>query len=199
MGSEPIRFYLDFVSTYSYFAAMRIDAVASRHGRTVDSRIVSLPHVFKAAGTLSPLDQPHKLAHNRRDTERVALQMGLRFKRPPAPPDVQQARLVFHHLRARAAADAARFAREAMAVRFGEGMELTQAVLERVCSAAGVAADVLETGPADPAAKASLIATTQAAVEQDGMFGAPYAWVDGERFWGHDRIVQQLDWWLGRG
>ena len=32
---EPIDFYFDFLSLYGYFASLRIEAVAARHGRTV--------------------------------------------------------------------------------------------------------------------------------------------------------------------
>ena len=195
---EPVRFYLDFVSTYSYFAADRIDAVAARHGRSVDWRVVSLPHVFKAAGTTSPLEQPLKLAHNQQDTARLAAMTGLPFARPPGTPDVQAARLVFHRLRLRDAALAARFVRQAMALRFGQGCELnTPAALAAAAEGLAVNDDELQAAAHDPAARQSLIDTTAAAVA-DGMFGAPFACIGGQRFWGHDRVVDHLDWWLAK-
>jgi 2-hydroxychromene-2-carboxylate isomerase len=43
----PICFFIDFVSTYSYFAALDIDHIRLCHGRYVVWSVVSLPHVFK--------------------------------------------------------------------------------------------------------------------------------------------------------
>ena len=34
-GGAPLEFWFDFASGYAYFAAMEIDALAARHGRTV--------------------------------------------------------------------------------------------------------------------------------------------------------------------
>ena len=198
--TSPILFFLDFVSTYSYFAALQIDEVGRRHGRQVHWQVVSLPHVFRLAGTLSPLEQPHKLAHNRRDVERVARQLGVAFHRIATPPDVQAARLLFHRIRRTDLAGAGRFAREAIALRFGQGLELdTPDVLERACQAAGIDAALAQGVGGDAQAKADLVAATGSAVQQHGMFGAPFAVADGEPFWGHDRVTSQLDWWLDAG
>ena len=34
--TQPLGFYFDFSSPYGYLAAQRIDALAARHGRSVD-------------------------------------------------------------------------------------------------------------------------------------------------------------------
>ena len=196
---SPVRFFVDFVSTYSYFAAQRVDAVAARHGRTVGWQVVSLPHVFRLAGTTSPLEQPLKLAHNRQDVARLVAMSGLAFQRPEGTPEVQPARLLFHRLRRRDAELAARFARAALALRFGCGVELRDAsALQQAC----VGLDVPELdiaaacGEPDPQDRAALVVATEEAVAA-GMFGAPYAVVGAQRFWGQDRITDHLDWWLG--
>lgn len=196
--AAPIRFHLDFVSTYSYFASQGIDAVAAHHGRRVDWIVVSLPHVFRAAGTTSPLEQPLKLAHNRQDTQRCAAMLGLPFAPPATRPNLRLARLLFHRLKAREADAAARFARSAMALRFGTGREIDSAE-----ALAGVAADLgidradVDAAACDPVASRALREATDAAVA-DGMFGAPFARIGDARFWGHDRVLDHLDWWLAR-
>ena len=35
-AATPIRFYFDFISPFGYFASLRIDELARRHGREVD-------------------------------------------------------------------------------------------------------------------------------------------------------------------
>lgn len=196
----PVRFFVDFVSTYSYFAAQRIDAVAARHGRTVSWQVVSLPHVFRLAGTISPLEQPLKLAHNRQDVLRLVAMSGLAFQRPEGAPEVQPARLLFHRLRRSDAELAARFARAALALRFGHGVELRDGpALQQACDGLQVsAADIAAAcGEPDPQDRAALVAATEEAAAA-GMFGAPYAVVGAQRFWGQDRVTDHLDWWLGQ-
>lgn len=196
--SASILFHLDFVSSYSYFAALAIDEIATRHGRVVDWRVVSLPHVFRAAGTVSPLEQPLKLAHNLQDTRRLAAMLGVPWLRPAGQPEVQWARLLFHRLRRRDAAVAARFARAAMVLRFGEGVELdSEAALLRAVGGLPVDPAEITAARHDNAAKAALVAATEQAVA-DGMFGAPFVRVQDEMFWGSDRVTRHLDWWLAR-
>jgi len=200
LTAAPVQFFVDFVSTYSYFASSRIESVAARHGRTVSWQVVSLPHVFRLAGTTSPLEQPLKLAHNRQDVARLVAMTGLPFQRPEGAPEVQPARLLFHRLRRRDADLAGRFARAALALRFGRGLELRdESALREACAGLHVPeADIAAAcGEPDPQDKAALVAATEQAVAA-GMFGAPYAVVGTQRFWGQDRVTDHLQWWLAR-
>lgn len=193
-----VRFYLDFVSTYSYFAALEIDDVAAKHGATVDWQVVSLPHVFRAAGTVSPLEQPLKLAHNRQDVARLARMKELPFEPPVGPPQVRGVRIAFWHLKPMDPHGAARLAREAMALRFGEGREPDDPdALSLLAERAEVDADLLRAAAHDESAGMRLRNATERAVA-DGMFGAPFVVIDDQRFWGTDRVTMHLDWWLGR-
>ncbi len=49
----------------------------------------------------------------------------------------------------------------------------------------------------EPALKERLRSETQTAIER-GVFGSPYIFVDGEPFWGHDRL-DQVERWLKTG
>jgi 2-hydroxychromene-2-carboxylate isomerase len=53
----PIDFYFDFASPYGFLAAMQIDALAERAGRTVRWRPFLLGAVYKQVEQ-SPLDHP---------------------------------------------------------------------------------------------------------------------------------------------
>ena len=61
----------------------------------------------------------------------------------------------------------------------------------------GVDADALQAGLADDAVKATLRRVTDEAIAR-GVFGSPFLLVDGEPFWGNDRL-EQVDEWLARG
>lgn len=54
--SAAIDFYFEFSSPYGYFAAERVEALAERHGRTVDWHPVLLGVIFKSTG-MAPLTQ----------------------------------------------------------------------------------------------------------------------------------------------
>jgi len=49
-GRAPLEFWFDFASGYAYFAALEIEALAERHGRTVLWRPFTLGAAFKVTG-----------------------------------------------------------------------------------------------------------------------------------------------------
>ncbi len=61
----------------------------------------------------------------------------------------------------------------------------------------GIDRDAFTTAIATPEIKDRLRQETDAAIAS-GMFGAPYFMVDGEPFWGADRLPQ-IDKWLATG
>jgi 2-hydroxychromene-2-carboxylate isomerase len=65
--------------------------------------------------------------------------------------------------------------------------------------AAGIGIDraALLAAVADPRIKDRLKEQTEAAIER-GVFGSPFIFVDGEPFWGADRLPQ-VETWLSKG
>ena len=183
----PIRFYFDFTSTFSYIAIQKIDELAARYGRTVDWRAVSLGHVFQAQGVTPPPMVPKKFAYLEIDFPRSCAFAGLPCRMPdPFPPDVKLARVVFWYFKARDEQKSHAYARAISLAVFGHGKPVATA--EQIAavypelSAAGVTA-----AGADPAAKAAVVGSLQDA-QADGMIGAPFMVIDGEPFWGADRL-----------
>lgn len=196
---EPIAFYFEFASPYAYLAALRIDEAAARHGREVDWKAVSLGHVMKARGASRDSMGREKLAYIRRDAARTAEMHGAPFRMPEVfPVDSRAARQVFYGVKARDGALAARFARAVYGRYWGEGRDVTTpGQLVEAGAAIGVGEDEVEAALADPAARQAAIDATAEAIER-GMFGAPAFIVDGELFWGQDRI-DMIEWRLARG
>jgi 2-hydroxychromene-2-carboxylate isomerase len=67
----------------------------------------------------------------------------------------------------------------------------------KVCASVGFDADALRAGIGEPAVKERLKAVTDDAIKRN-IFGSPFFIVDGEPFWGTDRLAQ-VDKWLADG
>ena len=197
--SEPILFYFDFTSPYSYIVSEKIDALAEARGRQVRWRPILLGAVFKALGTVSLVKQPDKAGYSLRDFLRSARFHGLPYVHPADFPvsTVAPAR-AYDWLHGRDCALARRFAHGVFRAAFVDGRDIsTAATTLDVAVAAGADRADIEAGMNDPAIKDRLRAETDAALAA-GVFGAPWLVVDGEPFWGADRLPQ-VEHWLRTG
>lgn len=199
--ADPIRFYFDFTSAYSYVAINRIGRIGEDYGREIDWACVPLRRILEQREAASPRDQPAKFAHNTTDFPRLCEMNFLPAVFPPPYPahEATLHRLAFWHLKAKDPERAIRFAVAVSRRAFGEGKEVrTAQQLAAACKADGVPLKVADLKPAedDPAAAAAMDAALDRALA-DGMFGAPFMVCDGETFWGADRL-EHLEYRLRR-
>lgn len=188
--ADPIRFYFDFSSTFSYIAVAKIDDLAAKYGRTVIWNAVSLGHLFQNLGVTPPPFMPVKFAYLKIDFARSCKAAGLPMVFPEVfPPDVKLARYVFWRLKAKDEALSHAFARAAFHRQFGQGLSIATADdLVAACDGVpGVTRADIEAAATDTGAKRSVIKVLEEA-GQIGMVGAPYMIADGEPFWGADRL-----------
>jgi 2-hydroxychromene-2-carboxylate isomerase len=193
---DPIIFYNEFVSPNTYLAIEDLQAVAEKHGREIEWRVFSLMQVWNAID-YHPLGKPREKArYIRRDFQRCAVIEGKAMTMPEAfPIDAAAARLGFWRLAAQDRGQANAFAKAAFDAYWGRGENITEpAVLAACAAAAGADPGEIEAAAGDEAARAAMVAAGEAAVA-DGVFGSPHMLVDGEPFWGHDRVAH-IDWWL---
>jgi 2-hydroxychromene-2-carboxylate isomerase len=188
--AAPIRFFFDFSSTFSYIVVHKIDDLAARYGRGVDWSAVSLGHVFQAQGITPPPNIPAKFKYNALDVARSCAHAGLPCKFPAVvPPDVKLARYAFWRFKARDEALSHVFARAVMSAIFGQGLSVATA--PEIAAACANIPEVTEAeiaaAGADMAAKRAVVSAVDTAISE-GMIGAPYMIVDGEPFWGADRL-----------
>ncbi|GAB4224430.1 MAG: 2-hydroxychromene-2-carboxylate isomerase [Kiloniellaceae bacterium] len=197
--SAPLDFYFDFSSPYGYLAAEQIEALAARHGREVAWRPILLGAVFPQTGGQPLLDIPLKGDYARRDIARSARLLGIPFKLPEKFPFMSVAACrAFYWLQDRDPAGAVALAKALYRAAFAEGRPIDAAEgVVKVAAAAGVDAEALAAALADPAVKQRLREEVERAISE-GVFGSPLFVVDGEPFWGHDRL-EQVDLWLQRG
>jgi 2-hydroxychromene-2-carboxylate isomerase len=196
MSPPTLDFWFDFASTYSYPAAVRIQALADKAGVAVHFRPFLLGPIFKAQGwTTSPFNlYAAKGGYMWRDLERICADLAVQFRRPdPFPQNsLLAARVALVGLSQHWGEE---FCVEVFRSQFGEGQSIADAAaIAKILTRLEVVAEpVLKAAQSDDT-KARLRAQTEDA-ERRGIFGAPtFITADGEMFWGNDRLERALVW-----
>jgi 2-hydroxychromene-2-carboxylate isomerase len=195
----PLEFYFDFSSPYGYFASTRIDDIGARHGRQVAWRPFLLGVAFKATGQVPLVQQPIRGDYHRHDFARSARRLGLPFRMPETFPFLSLAAArAYYWLLDTDPGKAKALARIVYHAAFGEGRSVTPAeTVADLVEPLGIDRGALLAAVDDPAIKERLKSETGAAIAR-GVFGSPFVFVDGEPFWGSDRL-EQVDAWLAAG
>lgn len=191
-----IDFYFDFSSPYGYFAGEKIEDIAAKHGRAVTWRPVLLGAAFKITGGQPLPTIPMKGSYAMHDLARSARFFRLPFKLPSKFPvsTVAPAR-AFYWVGDRDPALAKTLARALYRAYFVEDRDISNPeVTGNVAAKLGMDKAELLQALNDAAVKERLKTEVDAAIER-GVFGSPYIVVDGEPFWGSDRL-DQVDRWL---
>jgi len=196
----PIEFYFDFSSPYGYLASEKIEALAARHGREVSWHPVLLGVVFKQTGAMPLLQVPLKGEYSRRDMYRSARFHGVdRFRVPTKFPIPSQAaaRVVLWSAQ-RDPALAARVVHALYRAYFVDDQDISSPeVAVAVAASCGLDAAEVRAAIEDPSIKEALKRANEQAIAK-GVFGSPYIIIDGEPFWGLDRL-DQVDRWMATG
>jgi 2-hydroxychromene-2-carboxylate isomerase len=182
-----LSFWFDYSCPYAYLASTQVEALASRAGATLVWQPMLLGGVFAANGTPQKLFatlSAAKAAHNARDLERWASLFGVTLAMPAAHP----LRTV-EALRATVATGMdARVIHGLYRAYWVQGRGPSEpSTLREVLSEAGHDPDAILAAIAQPAAKDDLRRRTDEAIAL-GIFGAPAFVVDGQMFWGQDRM-----------
>ena len=192
---QPIEFYFDFSSPYGYFAAEQIDALAARHGRTVNWHPMLLGVVFKQTG-MAPLTQvPIKGDYATHDFGRTARLMKIPFAMPPVFPIASQAPArVMLWIASQSAEAAKAYAKVAYRAYFVDGSDISRPETAAALAASlGHDRDAAAAAIEDPQFKAALKTEVEQAIAH-GVFGSPFIIVDREPFWGADRLAMVEEW-----
>jgi 2-hydroxychromene-2-carboxylate isomerase len=200
-STPPIDFYFDFLSMYGYFASLRIDALAARHGREVRWHSMLLGvSVMKTMGLKPLLDTPLKGDYVIGDTARYARRHGLTLSRQVTDlmMDPRAAARGFYWVRRNHPGQEAAFARAAFASYWRDGVDLSAPQqVAGLGGAVGVASQELLSGIESDQARSDLRDAVAASLEK-GVFGSPFFMVGEEKFWGSDRL-ELVDEWLTSG
>lgn len=192
----PIRFYFDLASPYAYFAAGQIGAIGEEFGRIVEWRPILMWAVLKAHGIAAPMDVPVKRGYLLHDMERSAAFFGVSYMEPVKLP-------LSSHLAARLVlatgmtdTDAAStLTHRIFRAFFAERRDIAnEDVLIDLAGNVGIGRDEALSSMKGTEGRALLERSVAEAVGS-GVVGSPYFVVDGEGFFGADRLPQ-LRWFL---
>ena len=197
--ADPIDFYFDYSSPYGYIAAMKIDALAARHGRSVNWKPVLLGAVFKVTGAKPLPTLPLKGGYALRDIPRSARFHGLAYRHPSKFPIASQAPArAFYWVDDRDPALAHHLARTLYEAYFVRDLDISSPeVTADVAATLGLSRDELLAAIGSEIIKTRLKTEVAAALARN-VFGSPYFVIDGEPFWGVDRF-EQMERWLTQG
>jgi 2-hydroxychromene-2-carboxylate isomerase len=192
--TKTIDFIFDFASLNAYLAYRTLPAVAERTGATINLIPVLLGGVFKATGNQAPFTAfggiKGKLDYEMLEIRRFIARHGLiEFQMNPHFP--VNSLLAMRGLVACAPGPEFDAYVAAVAAGFWErGLQMGDpAVLATVLTEAGLDAERLLTLAQTDVVKARLADNTAAAVER-GSFGSPTFYVEGEMFFGKERLGQ---------
>ncbi len=188
--SAPV-FYFDLGSPYAYLAAERIDELLPG---AVEWQPISLGALFKLTGRSSwSLGDPLRRRDGIAEIERRAAAYGLPPLRWPEPwPGnylTAMRAATFAHRQGRAREFAVCAFRDAF--RHGHDLSIPRHVFEAAAQA-GLDADTMEAATREEQVKLALREATDAA-HRLGVAGVPTVAIDGDLFWGDDRLEQAAD------
>lgn len=191
-----VEFWFEFASTYSYPAALRIEALAQSEGVPFVWKPFLLGPVFRAQGwSDSPFNLfPAKGRYMWRDLERICAELSIPFHRPSQFPrnGLLAARIACWFATEPWVPE---FIRSVYRANFAEDLDISNAsVLENCLESLGQAGANLIQQAQLPESKEKLRAQTERAVTL-GIFGAPTLVVGPELFWGNDRLEAAMSWY----
>jgi 2-hydroxychromene-2-carboxylate isomerase len=187
--TKTVEFFFDVGSPAAYLAWTQLPALAADTGAAIELKPMLLGGVFQATGNRSPMEVPTKGRYMVDDLERYARRYEVPFSQNPYFP--------INTLTLMRAATGVQMRDEPRLVPYVEaiyraiwveGKNMNEpAVVSAVLKEAGFDPAVLLALAAEPEVKERLKTVTQDAVAR-GAFGAPTFFVDGQLYWGQDRI-----------
>jgi len=172
----------------------KIDALARQHGRIVTWRPILLFAALRSLGLPAPFEHPVKLEYITADFARSAKFLNVDYSLPPAFPALtQHAARAFYLLNGKAPEAAVPFAQAVLRGYFRDGRDISnidvvaQMVGDQTASLGSVA-DIRDQLKTDQV-KAMLQGAINEAVGNK-VFGSPFVVIDGEPFFGVDRLPQ---------
>lgn len=198
--AEPIDFYFDFSSPYGYLMSEKIDALAAQYEHKVRWHPILLGVIFQHTGSRPPSDgTSDKAKYVYADFSRSARFMGVPYNPPSRfPLPTQNAARAYYWLQAQDCALARKFALAVYRGFFVDDLDISapETVL-KIAAKLGVDRNSLAAALQSPEIKTKLKEQCETAL-QAGVFGSPHVIIDGEAFFGADRLPQ-IEHWLSTG
>lgn len=186
-----LRLYLDFASPYSYFALGPLARMAEEHGRALELRPILLWAVFKQQGVVNPLETPARRRYFLEDVTRSAEFFDLPFRIPePLQISAHLAGRLYHAWTATRPQDGLRLASEIFEAFFARAENIADpAVLVALPCLSGETPETIR-AMIDGAEGRQRLSEAVDEANVAGVTGVPFVTLDGESFFGADRLPQ---------
>ena len=186
-----VDYYFTPVSPWTHLGHARFAQLLQQHGATVGVRPVDYGRIFPVSGGLplpkrAPQRQAYRLVELRRFADHLGVPLNVQPKHFPVDAGTAS-RLIIATAQTQGNAAALDLAGRCGRAVWAEERDLATAdTLQALLAEAGLPATLMETA-ATPAAAEAFDGFTQQAIDA-GVFGAPSYVIDGEIFWGQDRL-----------
>ncbi len=190
--AKHVDYYVSLNSPWTYLGSKRFEAMAQKHGADVTIWPVDFGSVFAVSGGLplpkrAPQRQAYRMMELKRWRDHLGVKTTLEPKFFPAN-EVPAAKCVIALREQGRMADAIKVAHAVLAALWAEEKNTGDpATLQAIIAGCGLDAAAVIKASEAPAIAEKRETYTKRAIEK-GVFGAPSFVIDGEIFWGQDRL-----------
>ena len=190
--AKHVDYYVSLNSPWTYLGAGRFEAMAKKHGADVTIWPVDFGSVFAVSGGLplpkrAPQRQAYRMMELKRWRDHLGVKTTLEPKFFPAN-EAPAAKCVIALREQGRMADAIKLAHAVLTALWAEEKNTGDpATLKAIIASCGLDAEAVVAASEAPALADKREAYTKHAISQ-GVFGAPSFVIDGEIFWGQDRL-----------
>src|SRR5262245_25887118 len=190
--AKHVDYYVSLNSPWTYLGSKRFEDIARKHNAAVTIWPVDFGSVFAVSGGLplpkrAPQRQAYRMMELKRWRDHLGVKTTLEPKFFPAN-EVPAAKCVIALREQGRMADAIKLAHAVLAALWAEEKDTGDpATLRAIVAACGLDADALIMASQAPEIAGKREAYTKHAID-GGVFGAPSFVIDGEIFWGQDRL-----------
>lgn len=190
--AKHVDYYVSLNSPWTYLGIKRFEAMTKKYGAEVTIWPVDFGSVFAVSGGLplpkrAPQRQAYRMMELKRWRDHLGVQTTLEPKFFPAN-EVPAAKCVIALREQGRMADAIKLAHAVLTGLWAEEKNTGDpATLKEIIAGCGLDADAVVAASEAPAFADKREAYTKHAISQ-GVFGAPSFVIDGEIFWGQDRL-----------
>jgi 2-hydroxychromene-2-carboxylate isomerase len=189
--AHVIDYYFATISPFAFLGHDRFVAMAGKHGATIAVKPINLGDVFPVSGGLplskrAPQRQAYRLAELRRWSQSLGMPINIQPKFFPVNGDLA-AYWILAALESGTTQALALAGAVGRAIWVEERNIADEPTMQAIAGDCGLAVAALKARSQAPDIAAKYVALTQEAIAA-GVFGAPTYVVDGELFWGQDRL-----------
>jgi 2-hydroxychromene-2-carboxylate isomerase len=190
--SKTVDYYFSPMSPWTYLGHARFADMAQRHGAAIKVKPVDFSKVFPVSGGVpvakrAPQRQAYRLVELKRFRDYLKMPLNLQPKFFPVPADLA-AQFIVAAGRAGGSDAAMRLAGAVLRACWAEERNIADAeTLGAICKEQSLNAAALAAAAQSEAVKAECAGYTEEAIARN-VFGAPSYVIDGEIFWGQDRL-----------